>query len=606
MDINASIKNRSDLKSYFIKNTIPTESNFAELIESVLNQREDGLVKAPGAPLSIEATGDPSSQKKAINFYADFANEKPEWILSLNPRIDPTKPETARAGFSISDADGNSMLFVDATGKVGVGNIAPGDELDVGGYMRILTDTNPLRFTSAWSNFTGSATNHAEISNDTGSYKTLMIVGNRSAGGVRRVSVWDRLEINGDLAVNGTGTLDFNPSVRQMINLWKTNYGIGVQSSTQYFRTDRNFAWYKGGSHNNGALDPGGGAVQMVISDGNVGIGTTAPAKKLHIQQAAISAPLLNEARRPGIALTGQYPELNLFSRINNVNHGPTIRLGSYNADTGTATKQWVIGTAGRNSRFLDFGFSTLNNGNPHNGIRNHQGKTVLTLLENGNVGIGAPEPSTKLEVAGGIKTTSLDITGGALLGYETSVTNFGAAMQSGFYQNGGQNIAGDVPDNSHSWSHMIVARHSHKGNNHQLQIASSYAENNRIFFRKIATGGTASRNPAWHELTTLARENSRFIVTSGYVATTARRTGALYSNWSYNYAFVSPPSGFTMSHLKGFIASMAVIHFAGDVNSDDSIWCRWKKESTRVRVICNNSENRAGSAINYLAIWRK
>ena len=417
MDINASIKNRSDLKSYFIKNAIPTESNFAELIESVLNQREDGLVKAPGAPLSIEATGDPSSQKKAINFYADFANEKPEWILSLNPRIDPTKPETARAGFSISDADGNSMLFVDATGKVGVGNIAPGDELDVGGYMRILTDTNPLRFTSAWSNFTGSATNHAEISNDTVSYKTLMIVGNRSAGGVRRVSVWDRLEINGDLAVNGTGTLDFKPSFRQMISFWDNLSGIGVQDWTQYFRTTRNFAWYAGGNHADGQLDAGGGKVQMVIKSGNVGVGTTDPKKQLHIQEAAISAPLLNEARRPGIALTGQYPELNLFSRINNVNHGPTIRLGSYNADTGTATKQWVIGTAGRNSRFLDFGFSTLNNGNPHNGIRNHQGKTVLTLLENGNVGIGAPEPNATLHIGSGPDVSLTNGTGFLVLG---------------------------------------------------------------------------------------------------------------------------------------------------------------------------------------------
>lgn len=403
MDI-SNFKSREDLKSYFVKNAIPTESNFAELIESILNQRDDGLVKAPGVPLSIAAVGDASSQKKVINLYADFSEDKPHWVLSLNPRKDPNSPQSARLGFSISDAEGNSRLFIDrGTGRVGVGTVAPADELDVGGGMRVLSDTNPLRFTSVWSGFPNEAVNHAEISNDTGVHKTLMIVGNKSAGMGRRVSIWDRLEVNGSVVVNGAGTLNFGATVRQMINLWKTSYGIGVQSNTQYFRSNRNFVWYKGGTHADGQLDAGGGIVQMVINDRNVGIGTAAPRKQLHIQEGEISAPLLNEQRRPGIALTGQYPEINLFSRVNNTNHGPTIRLGSYDADTGDATKQWSIGTAGRNSRFLDIGFSTTNNGNPHNGIRNHSGTTVLTLLENGNVGIGVNNPLASLTVKGQI-----------------------------------------------------------------------------------------------------------------------------------------------------------------------------------------------------------
>ena len=146
-------KSRADLKSYFVKNAIPTQSNFAEFIESTLNQREDGLVKLPGGSLSIEASGDASSQKKAINFFSSFAQQKPDWVLSLNPRSAPTKPDTAQKGFSISNAAGKSRLFVSPDGNVGIGNITPADELDVGGNMRILTKTNPLRFTSAWSGF---------------------------------------------------------------------------------------------------------------------------------------------------------------------------------------------------------------------------------------------------------------------------------------------------------------------------------------------------------------------------------------------------------------------------------------------------------------------
>jgi len=73
--------------------------------------------------------------------------------------------------------------------------------------LRILTDLNPILFSSSWQAFPDPATNRAEISNDVGTYKTLMIVGNRSAGLGRRVSVWDRLEINGNLAVTGDITL---------------------------------------------------------------------------------------------------------------------------------------------------------------------------------------------------------------------------------------------------------------------------------------------------------------------------------------------------------------------------------------------------------------
>jgi hypothetical protein len=135
MEINK--RDRSELKSYFIKNAIPTESNFAEFIDAVLNQKDDGIVKLPGNPLSIEATGDDTSLKKAINFYQSFTDPKPSWTLSLNPRSDPGKPETARSGFSISDGEGHSRLFIDrSTGKVGIGTTDPAETLELDGRIK--------------------------------------------------------------------------------------------------------------------------------------------------------------------------------------------------------------------------------------------------------------------------------------------------------------------------------------------------------------------------------------------------------------------------------------------------------------------------------------
>jgi len=59
------------------------------------------------------------------------------------------------------------------------------------------------------------------------------------------------------------GRLHFGTTVRQMLNLWGTQYGIGVQSSTLYARSDSDFCWFRGGVHAGGAGDPGGGSLVM-------------------------------------------------------------------------------------------------------------------------------------------------------------------------------------------------------------------------------------------------------------------------------------------------------------------------------------------------------
>jgi hypothetical protein len=125
-------RNRADLKQYFVKNAIPTQKQFAELIEGMLNHKEDGIAKLPNDPLSIEAAGDDTSQKKALHFYNDFGDSEPRWVFSLNPRQDPANAATANRGFAIGDGSGNTRLFIDdATGRMGLGTIRPEARLQI-------------------------------------------------------------------------------------------------------------------------------------------------------------------------------------------------------------------------------------------------------------------------------------------------------------------------------------------------------------------------------------------------------------------------------------------------------------------------------------------
>ncbi|GFO97059.1 hypothetical protein ig2599ANME_1257 [groundwater metagenome] len=122
----------------------------------------------------------------------------------------------------------------------------------------------------------------------------VVMLGNGNVG-IGTTSPGEKLEIVGNLKIPGLDTfLDFGSDTRQMINLWGTApnspYGIGVQAWTQYSRTAGNFAWYVGGTHSDVELDPGaGGIAAMIIKRGtrNVGIGTTNPQAKLHVNSNA-------------------------------------------------------------------------------------------------------------------------------------------------------------------------------------------------------------------------------------------------------------------------------------------------------------------------------
>ena len=114
----------------------------------------------------------------------------------------------------------------------------------------------------------------------------------------------EKLRIMGDASI--TGSINFGEDRRQMMNLWKNHYGIGVQSGTLYFRTDKNFAWYKNGNHSDNELNPGGGKHMLTIADGRVGIGTNEPAGHFHIKSLNTLGLFESTSDEAQIALYGR------------------------------------------------------------------------------------------------------------------------------------------------------------------------------------------------------------------------------------------------------------------------------------------------------------
>lgn len=102
------------------------------------------------------------------------------------------------------------------------------------------------------------------------------------------------------------------------------------------------------------------------------------------------------------------------------------------------------------------------------------------------------------------------------------------------------------------------------------------------------------------------AQKNLQEFYDYGTVTTNNRQIGVLDTDFAKNYADIFPPSGYTMAHLKAFIPSIAKISFSGDVNSDDTMWCKYQVGVNKITVTCNNSESKQPSEINYLAIWKK
>jgi hypothetical protein len=111
-----------------------------------------------------------------------------------------------------------------------------------------ISGTNPVKLSSGYSAFEKTATNTAEISNDTGSFKTLMLLGNRSGdGSERRVDVWDRLAVHGNTVTDGN--LNVGGSATVNGTTYTTGIDLGFADNTREGSAGKiGYGWFDQGA----------------------------------------------------------------------------------------------------------------------------------------------------------------------------------------------------------------------------------------------------------------------------------------------------------------------------------------------------------------------
>lgn len=294
---------------------------------------------------------------------------------------------------------GSRSVTFTTGGNVGIGPVNPTRNLDVAGDVRILSGSNPVNFTSAWSSTPDAVLNVSEISNDTVGYQQLMIIGNKSQGsGNRRVGVWDQFQVAGasfhqTFNVNGTSYFSSNVGIgttspATKLHVYSSGGGLELNTgatttlefidrantaatvNTAFYTRYGYFSWNIGGYSE----------AMRITGAGNVGIGITNPSYKLEVYGNAAFAT------NSGGVVVGSYDS-------NTASFKPSVANGSIliSDDSGALT---------RGTEFLNGGgivVQSLAGFNPLD-VKT-DGSSLLFVSASGNTGIGVTGPEYLLDL---------------------------------------------------------------------------------------------------------------------------------------------------------------------------------------------------------------
>lgn len=240
----------------------------------------------------------------------------------------------------------------------------------------------------------------------------------------------------------------------------------------------------------------------------------------------------------------GTTDNIALRIRTNNANRFEFTTNGSFRSFNGGSaaapTYSWTSdpNTGIFNSGTDVLGFSTA-------------GVERMTIIANGNVGIGTTAPSYRLDL-----NTGTFAFGNGNVRTETrsdAGLQGNAGAQSGFFET---STPTNYPSGASSWWHLIDVRHSNNTNNYALQLSGSFFDQ-KLYFRKT------NNNPAqpWTELLSSANNPVSTSLTTDYTVSTAGWTNIAPMTVTFTATKTTALVQFTCSGLA-YTNSMAYVQF--------------------------------------------
>jgi len=324
------MKNRTALRAYFLSNSIPTEANFHELINSSLNQEEDGIRRAVNGPIELEAQG---TAGEMLHLYGSFKDSAALWKISHKPAL---AGAAGTAGLNIADAQASRLFIKAGDGSVGIGTDAPDRPLTVqaaggnGEWLSLKATDGKTKFHL---NNAGGGLNLAETG--VADFRLFVKAGGNVGIGTSTPAAKLHLYGGGSELMFGSGGVSKASSIQVL-----DDGGFGGGLLFNVHATTGSDNW------------PTGMSTALAIRpNGNVGIGTSTPKATLQVVRGT--------------------------------------------AEYGTAVFE---GTA----RYSHFNYSTAED----TYIRGGKATSNVYLNDNGgNVGIGTTTPTEKIEVSGNVYT---------------------------------------------------------------------------------------------------------------------------------------------------------------------------------------------------------